>query len=81
LASLTCIKRTHRIRFGMQLYASRNIHSLCIIHFLESLLEGLQDFPTFEQIISLKIELKCLISDDNRGHIIQELQTWVEPKT
>ncbi len=63
----------------MQLYASRNIHFLYIITFLESLLEGLQEFSTLKQIISLEIELKCIISDYNQGHIIRELRTrgWV----
>jgi hypothetical protein len=37
----------------MQLYASRNIHFLYIITFLDSLLEGLQEFPTLKQFLSL----------------------------
>ena len=49
----------------MQLYASRNIHFLYIITFLDSLLEGLQECPTFKQIISHEIGQKCIISDYN----------------
>ena len=59
----------------MQLYASRNIHFLYIITFLDSLLEGLQECPTLKQITSLEIGLKCIISDYNQGHIIRELRT------
>ena len=44
----------------MQLYASRNIHFLNVITFLDSLLEGLQEFPTLKQFVSLDIELKCI---------------------
>jgi hypothetical protein len=70
----TC-KKNHRIRFLMQLYASRNICFLYIITFLDSLLEGLQEFPTLKQFISLDIGLKCILSDYNKGHIIRELRT------
>jgi hypothetical protein len=59
----------------MQLYASRNIHFLYIITFLDSLLEGLQEFPTLEQLVSLNIRLKCIISDYNQCHIIRKLHT------
>jgi hypothetical protein len=59
----------------MQLYASRNVHFLCIITFLDSLLEGPQELPTLKQIASLDIELKYLISDHKHGHIIRELRT------
>jgi hypothetical protein len=59
----------------MQLYASRNIHFLYIITFLDSLLEGLQEFPALKQFVSLDIGLKCIISDYNHGHIIWELRT------
>jgi hypothetical protein len=59
----------------MQLYASKYIHFLYIITFLDSLLEGLQGFPTLKQIVSLNIGLKRIISDYNRGHIIRELRT------
>jgi len=58
----------------MQLYASKNIHFLYIITFLDFLLEWLQEFPTLKQIVSLDIELKCIISDYNEGHIILELR-------
>jgi hypothetical protein len=44
---------------------------------LDSLLEGLQGFPTLKQIVSLNIGLKCTISDYNQGHIIRELRTRV----
>jgi hypothetical protein len=39
------------------------------------LLEGLQEFPTLKQIVSLNIGLKHIISDYNQGHIIRELRT------
>jgi hypothetical protein len=61
----------------MQLYASKYICFLYIITFLDSLLEGLQGFPTFKQIVSLNIGLKCIISDYNHGHIIWEMRTRV----
>ena len=51
----------------MLLYASRNIHFLYKIAFLDFLLEGLQEFPTLQQIISLQIGLKCITSDYNQG--------------
>jgi hypothetical protein len=47
------------------------------LHFLDSLLEGLQGFPTLKQIVSLNIGLKRIISDYNQGHIIRELRTRV----
>ena len=59
----------------MQFYASQYIHFLYIITFLDSLLEGLQGFPTLKQIVSLNIGLKRIISDYNQDHIIQELCT------
>ena len=59
----------------MQFYASQYIHFLYIITFLDSLLEGLQGFPTLKQIVSLNIGLKHIISDYNQDHIIQELRT------
>jgi hypothetical protein len=59
----------------MQLYASKYIHFLYIITFLDSLLEGRQGFPTLKQIASLNIGLKRIISDYNQGHIIRELRT------
>ena len=59
----------------MQLYASKYIRFLYIITFFDSLLEGLQGFPTFKQIVSLNIGLKSIISDYNQGHIIRELRT------
>jgi hypothetical protein len=59
----------------MQLYASKYICFLYIITFLDSLLEGLQGFPTLKQIVSLNIGLKYIISDYNQGHIIRELRT------
>jgi hypothetical protein len=49
----------------MQSYASRNIHFLFMITFLDSLLEGLQESPTLKQFVSLDIALKCIISDYN----------------
>ena len=59
----------------MQLYASQYIHFLYIITFLDSLLEGLQGFPTLKQIVSLNIGLKHII--------IRELCTrgWVHMTT
>ena len=65
LAYATCIKKTHTIRFLMLLHASRNIHFLYKIPFLDFLLEGSQEFPTLKKIISLEIGLKCIISDYN----------------
>jgi len=59
----------------MQLYALKYIHFLYIITFLESLLKGLQGFPTLKQIILLNIGLKHIISDYNQDHIIRELRT------
>jgi hypothetical protein len=59
----------------MQLNASKYIRFLYIITFLDSLLEGLQGYPTLKQIVSLNIELKRIISDYNQGHIIRELRT------
>ena len=56
----------------MQLHASKYIHFLYIITFLDSLLEG---FPTLKKIVSLNIGLKRIISDYNQGHIIRELRT------
>jgi hypothetical protein len=61
----------------MQLYASKYIHFLYILTFWDSLLEGLQGFPTLKQIVSLYIGLKRIISDYNQGHIIRELCTRV----
>ena len=61
----------------MLLYASRSIHFLYIITFLDSLLEGLQEIPVLKKIISLEIGLKCIISDYNQIHIIEELRTRV----
>jgi len=59
----------------MQLYSLKNIHFPYIIAFLDSLLKGLQEFPTFKQIVSLDIGLRCIICDSNQGHIISELYT------
>jgi hypothetical protein len=59
------------IRFLMQLYASKYNSFLHIITFLDSLLEGLQGFPTLKQIVSLNIGIKRIISDYNRGHILR----------
>jgi hypothetical protein len=59
----------------MQLYASKYTRFLYIFTFLDSLLEGLQGFPTLKQIVSLNIGLKRIISDYNQGHIIRELRT------
>jgi hypothetical protein len=67
----TCIKNHHMIRFLVQLYASKNIRFLYIITFLDSLLEGLQEFSTLKQFVSLDIGLKC----NNQGHIKHELRT------
>jgi hypothetical protein len=61
----------------MQLHASKYIRFQYIITFLDSLLEGLQGFPTLNQIVSLNIGLKRIISDYNQVHIIRELRTWV----
>jgi hypothetical protein len=51
------------------------IYILYIITFLDSLLEGLQGFPTLKQIVSLNIGLKHIISDYSQGHIVRELRT------
>ena len=50
-----------------------------IFTFLDSLLEGLQGFPTLKQIVSLNIGLKRIICDYNQGHIIRELRTRDPP--
>jgi pantothenate kinase len=42
---------------------------------LDSLSEGLQEYPTLKYFVSLDIGLKCIISDYNQGHIIWELRT------
>jgi hypothetical protein len=65
----------------MQLYASKYIRFLYIITFLDSLLKGLQGFPTLKQIVSLNIGLKSIISDYNQGHIIRELRTREKNKS
>ena len=39
------------------------------------MLEGLQEFPTLNQMISLEIGPKCTTSDYKHGHIIWELRT------
>ena len=59
----------------MQLYATKNIHLLYIISFMHSLLKWLQEFPTWKQILSLKVGPKCITRYYNQGHIIQELRT------
>lgn len=66
---------THIIKFLMKLHAPWFIQFWYINTFLDSLLEGLQEFPTLKQTISLEIGLKCIISDYNKGHIIRELCT------
>jgi hypothetical protein len=71
------VLKNHIIRFLMQLYASKYIRFLYVNTFLDSLLEGLQGFPTLKQIVSLNIGLKSIISDYNQGHIIRELRTRV----
>jgi hypothetical protein len=59
----------------MQLHASRNVYILYIIStFLDSLLEGLQKFPTLKQIISLEMEIHSKWFYD-QGLIIQKLRT------
>jgi hypothetical protein len=63
------------IRLLMQLFSSRNIHSLYIITFLDSLLKGIQDFSTLKKIVSLDIGLKDIINNYNQGHIRWELYT------
>jgi hypothetical protein len=73
------VLKIHMIKFLMQLYALRNICFLYIITFFDSLLKGLQEFPTLKQFVSLNIGLKYIISDYNHGHIIWELRTWVQP--
>ena len=65
------------IKFLMQFYAPRNIHFPYVITYLDSLLEGLQEFPTLKQTISLEIGLKCIISDYNLDHTTHELRTWI----
>lgn len=42
---------------------------------MDSLLEGLHEFPTLKQFVSLNIGLKYIISDYNQIHIILELCT------
>ena len=69
------VLKNHIIRFLMQLYASKYIRFLYIITFLDSLVKGLQGFPTLKQIVSLNIGLKSIISDYNQDHIIRELRT------
>jgi hypothetical protein len=69
------VLKNHIFRFLMQLYASKYIFFLYIITFLDSLLEGLQGFPTLKKIVSLNIGLKSIISGYNQGHIIRELRT------
>jgi hypothetical protein len=69
------VLKNHIIRFLMQLYASKYIHFLHIITILDSLLEGLQGFPTLKQTVPLNIGLKRIIRDYNQGHIIWELRT------
>jgi len=59
----------------MLLLSSKNIHFIYIITFLDSLLKELQEFSTSQQIISLEIRLKCIISDYNLSHIKWELHT------
>jgi hypothetical protein len=44
----------------MQLYAPRNIRFIYIITFLDSLLKGLQEFPTLKQFVSIDIGLNAL---------------------
>ena len=43
---------------------------------MDSLLEGLHEFPTLTQLLSLEIDLKHIMSDYIHGHIIRELHTW-----
>jgi len=57
----------------MPLLSLKNIHFMYIITFFDSLLKGLQEFPTFKQIIFFEIGLKCFKSDYNQGHILWEL--------
>jgi hypothetical protein len=68
------LKKT-KFKYLILLYASINIHFLYIIPFLDSLLVGLQEFPTSKQFVSLDIGLKYILSDYNHGHIIWELHT------
>ena len=62
----------------MQLYAIWNIHFMYLITFLDSLLEGLREFLTLKQIKSLKVGLKCIISDYNQGYIIPGILSKIE---
>jgi len=40
------------------------------------LLKGLQEFSTLKQIMFFEIELECIISNYNQGHITWELSIW-----
>jgi len=60
----------------MQLLSSSLIPLQYIIMFLNSLSKGLYKFFTLKQIVSFKTRLKCIISDYNQSHIMQELCTW-----
>jgi len=66
----TSIKKTYIIRFLMILLSSKTINFMYIITFLDSLLKGLQEYPTLKQIISLDTGLKCIINNYNKGYII-----------
>lgn len=57
----------------MQSYASKNIIFLYIITFLDSLLEGLQEFTKLKITIPLEIGLKCIVSNYNYGYILCKL--------
>ncbi len=72
--------RAPKLGYLMQLYASRNIHSLYIyiyIYIFAFLVRRATRGPTSKQITSLEIGLKCIRSDYNHGHIIRELRTRV----
>ena len=70
------ILKNYVLHLLMQLYASRNIHFLCRIIFLDFLLEELREFPA-----SLEIGLKRVKNDHTQGHVIRESCTHGSPRT
>lgn len=66
-------KNSYKEGFSIQLYVSTNIHVLYMNTCLDPLSEGLHDFPTLKQILSLDIGIKCIMNDYNQRHITREL--------
>jgi len=56
-----CMKKIHTIRFLMLLLSSKNIHFIHIVIFLDSLVNGLQEWSILKQVLSLEIGLECII--------------------